>query len=279
MDINTQYSGNYYSYTQNGKKASPQEAFLMAKNEFEEAHKLTPDNIKNEDDWRKMSDKEWERMVKHVDEYLDAAREELKEMKEKQEEAAQKMAAEAPADMRAILAAQAALQVAANGFMGNATGTDASELEKLSWTYEMETDDQAILAKAKMANERAADMLTKSQEITLMGDTTEGISDTGSVKECAKEKENDGKKTWTITAFTEQGIMCKECTIGGASRDLWSIEYKNPGDYKKVWDFLDRFEKDASFDFAGDKNFWMEFLTGKISDAKLNTMVEKAKAA
>lgn len=90
MDINTQYSGNYYSYTQNGKKASPQEAFLMAKNAFEEAHRLTPDNIKNEDDWRKMSDKEWERMVNHVDEYLDAAREELKEMKEKQEEAAQK---------------------------------------------------------------------------------------------------------------------------------------------------------------------------------------------
>ena len=81
-----------------------------------------------------MSDKEWERMVKHVDEYLDAAREELKEMKEKQEEAAQKMAAEAPADMKSIMAAQAALQVAANGFMGNATGTDASELEKQSWS-------------------------------------------------------------------------------------------------------------------------------------------------
>lgn len=254
-------------------------SFVTAVDVYKESHKLTPDNIKHEDDWRKMSDKEWDKIVEHLDKYLDAAKEELENLKEKQEEAAQKMAAEAPAGMKAIFASQAALKVAANGFMGNVSGTDASELEKQSWTYEMETDDQVILAKAKMANERASDMLTKSQEIALMGDTTEGISDVGTVKECAAAKDDEEKKTWIITAYTEQGIMCRECTKGGESKELWSIEYKNPGDYKKVWDFLGRFEKDSSFEFAGNRSFWIDFLAGRVSEEELDSMVEKAKTA
>lgn len=279
MEVNTEYSSSYCYNMSGEKKPNPQEAFQMAKSAMEEAHKLTPDNIKHEDDWRKMSDNEWDKLVEHVDKYLDAAREEFETIKEKQEEAARKMAAEAPAGMKSIIAAQAALKVAANGFMGNVADTDTVELEKQSWTYEIETDDQVILAEAKMANEKAADMLTKSQEIALMGDTTEGISEVGTVREYARAKEDEEKKTWIITAFTDHGIMCKECTKGGESRDLWSIEYKNPGDYKKVWDFLDRFEKDSSFEFAGNRSFWIDFLAGRVSEEELDSMVEKAKTA
>ena len=39
-----------------------------------------------------------------------------------------------------------------------------SDAEKLSWTYELDIDDQTVLAKAKMANEYAEGMLTKAQE-------------------------------------------------------------------------------------------------------------------
>ncbi len=272
MNINTQYSNGFFSNPVMGKKMDSQEAFTTALDDFEEAHKLIPDDIKVEDDWREMSDKEWDKLVEHIDKYLDSAKENIEELKKKQEEAAAKMAAQAPAGMKTILAAEAALQVAANGFSG--TGSfeteDTSELEKLSWTYEMDTDDQVILAEAKQANERAADMLTKSQEIAMAGDTTEGLSNMPDVKECASLKEeNEEKKTWIITAYTEQGIMCKECTKSGETKDLWSIRYNNPGDYKKVWEFLDRFEKNSSFEFAGNKNFWIDFLSGKISDTEL----------
>ncbi len=104
-------------------QVNTRESFVMAKNIFEEAHKLTPDNIKNEDDWRKMSDKEWDKLIAHFDKYLDATRENLEELKEKQEEAAKKTAAEAPANMKSIMAAQAALQVAANGFTNDTVET------------------------------------------------------------------------------------------------------------------------------------------------------------
>ncbi|MCQ2495505.1 MAG: hypothetical protein MJ131_02820 [Lachnospiraceae bacterium] len=277
MKVNSDYSNDYLSSTVGEKKTSPQDDFVLAKNAYEEAHKLTPDNIKVEDAWREMSDKEWDKLVEHVDKYLDTAKENLEKLKEMQEEAARKMAAEAPAGMKALFAAQGALKAAANGIMGDVSGIDADELEKASWTYEMETDDQVILAQAKMANEKAADMLTKSQELALKGDTSEGISDVGNIKETAKEKEDEGRKSWIITAFSDQGIICKECTIGGDSKELWSIEYKNSGDYRKVWDFLDKFDKNSDFNFAGNKSFWMDFLSGKISDVEIENTIHESK--
>ena len=42
--------------------------------------------------------------------------------------------------------------------------SNSRDAEKLSWTYELDIDDQTVLAKAKMANEYAEGMLTKAQE-------------------------------------------------------------------------------------------------------------------
>jgi hypothetical protein len=228
------------------------------KDAFEEAHKLTPDNIKREEDWREMSDEEWDKLVEHVDKYIDEYKEELEERIEQQEEASKKCAAMAPADQKNNASEKAALKVAA-GVLIDGSGEETTELEKLSWTYELETDDQVVLATAKMANEFAYDMLSKSQELALSGDTTVGVSDIGAIKECASLDEKDGKKTWTITAFTEQGIICNQST-DGVTKELWRMEYKNPGDYKKVWDYLAQIDDDNDFEFAGSKEFWMEFL-------------------
>lgn len=93
-----------------------------------EEHKLTPDNIQKEDDWR------------------------------------------------------TALNAVANGIAGVSSDQDASDLEKSSWTYKMQTDDQAILAKAKMANEFASDMLAKSRELASTGDRSVGLSETETEK-------------------------------------------------------------------------------------------------
>lgn len=101
---------------------------------------------------------------------------------------------------------------------------DASSLEKSGWTYDLQTEDQVALATAKMANEFAPTILTKAQELALTGNTTTGMSESENVRECASLDENDEKKkTWTITAFTEQDIICSQST-DGVTRELWRTD-------------------------------------------------------
>ena len=262
----------------NDSEVSAAEDFKNAVEEYREAHELTPDNIQVEEDWRKMSAEEWDKLVEHIDKFIDEHRQELEEMRKVQEEAARKMAAEAPANMKAIAAANAALKVATNGIVSESINNDETLRERESWTYNMQTDDQVILATAKMANEYASDMMTKSQELAITDTTTVGISSTSEVKECASVDENDKDKVWTITAFSQEGIICKRGKAGEEMEDLWSIKYENPDDYKKVWDFLDRFDKETDLKFAGDKDFWEDFLAGRIPSSELNALVERINA-
>lgn len=172
MEVNTQFTSGYDSAYQSapfGERPMPEEqsideavrtadVFKKLIDTFIEEHKLTKDNIKNEEDWRKMSD------------------------------------------------------------------DDASSLEKSGWTYDLQTEDQVALATAKMANEFAPTILTKAQELALTGNTTAGMSESENVRECASLDENDEKKkTWTITAFTEQGIICSQST-DGVTRELWRTD-------------------------------------------------------
>jgi CRISPR/Cas system CMR-associated protein Cmr5 small subunit len=239
---------------------STSDTFQMLKEKFMEENKLNKENRKDEDDWRTMSDDQWDKLVEHIDTYIDEYKEDLEKRKELQQEAAMKGAANAPAYRRTNAAASAALKAVSNGIAeGGQTERDETELEKMSWTYGLETDDQTVLTAAKMANEYAHRTLLKSQELALTGDTSVGITQTDDTKECAVFDESGEKKTWTVTAFTEQGIICTEWT-DGVSREIWRIDYKNSGDCKKVWDFLDQLDQDADWKFAGDKSFWEEFL-------------------
>ena len=247
-----------------GETLSAADVFKMLKDTMLEAHKLTKENIKKEDDFRKMSEDQWDKLIAYVDKYIDDRKKELERLKELQEEAIMKGAASAPADTKTIAASKAALIAAANGIVGEAPEPEASPVEKVSWTYDLQTEDQTVLATAKMANEFAPDVLSKAQELALTGDTTTGISETENAKECATLDESDEKKkTWTITAFTEQGIICSECT-DGVTRELWRLEYKNPEDCQKVWDYLGQFDKDDDLKFAGSKSLWEAFLSGEI---------------
>ena len=212
-----------------GETLSAADVFKMLKDTMLEAHKLTKENIKKEDDFRKMSEDQWDKLIAYVDKYIDDRKKELERLKELQEEAIMKGAASASADTKTIAASKAALIAAANGIVGE-----------------------------------APDVLSKAQELALTGDTIAGISETENAKECATLDESDGKKkTWTITAFTEQGIICSECT-DGVTRELWRLEYKNPEDCQKVWDYLGQFDKDDDLKFAGSKSFWEAFLSGEI---------------
>ncbi|MGN0328601.1 MAG: hypothetical protein ACI4D4_06435 [Lachnospira sp.] len=253
MEINTQMTREYYyKYMAGSGNAS------------KNASKGTETK-----DWRDMSDDEWDKLIDGIDKYIDDFKEDLEKLKELQIKASNEAAAVAPSGEKALAASNAALRVASNGFAAQVHTEDSKWLEENSWTYDLQTEDQSILAKAKMANERAADALSKTQELLLTGDTTVGITENEAAKECARaSKDNDGEKTWTITAFGEDGIVCRECK-GGVTKELWRIDYKNQGDYEKVWNFLDRFDKDADLKFAGSKSFWEDYIAGKIDENEI----------
>lgn len=146
------------------------ESFRKMKESFVEEHKLTPDNIKAEEDWREMSEESWNKLMEHIDKFIEDYKERMENMKKLQEEAARKMAAEAPAEMRSIAVSQAVLRAAANGIAGTVSAADPEELEKSSWTYELESEDQEVLLEAKKANRQMVELSATVQESVLVKD-------------------------------------------------------------------------------------------------------------
>lgn len=264
------YPKDYYNVPDNSKSNGAdgeKTDFVSIKEIIEkyvEDNKITAQELKEDKDWREMSDDEWKKLIANVDEYIDDYKERLEQLKKLQEEAVKKAAAEADADKKAILTAEAALSAAASGFVTDSVTEDNSEKEK-NWTKTLKTDDQTILRTAKIAQEAEDMAMSKLQEMQLTGNTSAGISKTGNVTECATTEEDENKDTiWTITAFGEDGIISKRFK-NGEEIDRWEIKYKNPDDARKVWDYLNKFDKEEDLKFAGDKAFWEEFLAGKRS--------------
>ena len=211
-----------------GKRYFVGDLIEMLKQQYE----LTADDLE-EKDWRDMSDKEWEKLLNSFDQNIDAIKDKIRKLKEVQNEAASKAAANAPAGQKANAASSAAQSAAANGF--------ASDV--------------------KTEDEEAQDSLSKSQELMLTGDTTEGVSKTEGATESASCDDESGEKVWTVTAYTEQGITCKEFKDGVGTL-LWQIDFKNPTDYNKVMDYLDNEKEEDILKYARDKEFWEKLIWG-----------------
>lgn len=256
-------------------KVSSRDLFSEAVQKFRDDNQLTAQELKEEKDWREMTDEEWDKMIEGVDEYIDAFKERLRQLKEIQDEAAQKAALEADSDMRATAASAAALSAAANGLSGTSETDAESQIEEgiptedgakheKNWTKNLKTDDQTVLRTAKEAQEMENKALSRFEEVQLTGTTTVGVSQTDTGTECASVEENENKeKVWTITAFGENGIVSTRCQ-NGKIIDSWEIKYTNPNDAKKVQDFIGRFEKDANLIFSGSKDFWEDFLSSDM---------------
>lgn len=121
-------------------------------------------------------------------------------------------------------------------------------------------------------NEMTRKELTKEQELALTGSTSTGVSSSDGVTECAAAEDiGDVKTTWTVTVFTEDGITCSQFK-DGVKTELWRMSYKHKGDYEKVTDFLNSFDKNSDFNFASSKSFWEDFLDGKISEEDLKKL-------
>lgn len=262
--------GKLLSYLEKwNTKVSSRDLFSEAVQKFRDDNQLSAQELKEEKDWREMTDEEWDKMLEGVDEYIDAFKERLRQLKEIQDEAAQKAALEADSGMRATAASAAALSAAANGFGGTSEADAESQTEdgvkhEKNWTKNLKTDDQTVLRTAKEAQEMENKALSRFEEVQLTGTTTVGVSQTDTGTECASVEEDENKeKVWTITAFGEDGIVSTRCQ-NGKIIDSWEIKYTNPNDAKKVQDFIGRFEKDANLIFSGSKDFWEEFLSSDM---------------
>jgi hypothetical protein len=247
MQVNSQGTNvDYANYgVAYGKKTeSTMDSFLQLKEAFVDEYESAQEDTDSEDDWRKMSDKQWDKLLGNIDNYIEDYRQDLEERQKLQNEAIMKEAASTSAYMRTNALSNAALAAVTHG---------TSEVFE---AYEKSYDEVTESEKAP-----AGCNLSKSQELALTGETTTGINKTSDSRECATVAENENKeKVWTITAFTEQGITCTQ-SKNGVSTELWRIDYKNAGDYQKVWDYLDRLDEDADCSFISDKSFWEDFLS------------------
>lgn len=255
---------------------------------YVDSHKLTGKELKEEKDWRELSEDEWDKLLENIDEYIESVQEYLKRMKKLQDEAAQKAAADADPDMRANAASAAALNTAANGreavsaaalnaetdgreAASAAEGKNAADetgYEK-NWTKKLDTEDQTILNIARIAQDMENTAISKWQEVQLTGSTQAGISRTGDMTEYAyAEEDEDQEKVWTVTVFTEQGIVSNKCK-NGKIIDHWEITYENPHDAEKVWDFIEESTGDADLKVFGTQEFWEAFLNDNIEDDRI----------
>ena len=273
----TGYDRNHAADSSSKDKKGSRDLFQEAVQKFCDDNQITAKELKEEKNWREMSDEEWDDMLEGLDEYIDAFKERLRQIKEMQDEAARKAALEADSDMRTTAASSAALKVAANGLGGASKSeaeTSAQEDEKhdKNWTKNLTTDDQTVLRTAQEAQKMEKMAMSKFQEVQLTDSTSAGISRTEAVLECASVKEEEEKeKVWTVTAFTEDGIISRTCKNGKVI-DGWELKYQNPGDYEKVKQLLSAFQDDENLVFAGDKTFWEEFLAGRTS---MNDLIRK----
>lgn len=92
---------------------------------------------------------------------------------------------------------------------------------------------------------------------------------TGEVTKSTFPTDDPEHKHWFITCYSQDGIWCKEAYFDGnkwVNKDCWKFSYTEPGQYEKVMAFLERFPQDANLRFASHKEFWEDFLAGKIDE-------------
>ena len=159
---------------------------------FEEQNKLTAEELKQEDDWRSMSEDDWDKLLSGVDEYIDAYKADIRERVKKQLEAAQKAALAADPEMKSTAAKEAALSVAASGFDSGSPSEGKASEEPISeapgteheknWTRSLKTDDQVVLRTAKEAQTMESMTMNRIAEIT--------------ISEVAAYESHNGVSTW-----------------------------------------------------------------------------------
>lgn len=210
--------------------------------------------------------KEWDKLL----EKFDAAEEALQGEVQAQIEEAEKQAAkealrremdgkpDATGTETAAAVTELTVQVPAEGNTAGGAGAEQG-------TVRTETVVNTVQADAKteeLDEERTAQLLTEE------------------VVKCSYPTDDPKEKHWFITAFTQDGIICKEAYFDGTrwvNRDCFRLPFTEEGQYERVMDFLMRFPSDANLRFAANENFWKDFLAGEIDEDEFVNFFESTK--
>ncbi len=123
-------------------------------------------------------------------------------------------------------------------------GADATE-DYMAVTYSGKVVNASELSPADKALNEAASILA---ETTTMSEyPAENIED----------------KTFYVTVYTKEGIMCSSYKDGKTSFE-WQIKFNNEEEYDKVMEFLNDFDKGDNLTFAAHEDFWNDFLSGSL---------------
>ena len=148
------------------------------------------------------------------------------------------------------------------------TEIDAAE-EALKKLVEEEKERRLKADETRRVNQEVIDRENAYSEIIKKDDSEKVMEDnidlltTDSVR--ITKTENDSKVMY-VTAFGPDGIKCKKLGYIGEEGWLWEIPFKTGTEYSRVLNFLEQFPKDANLAFVSQKDFWEDFLAGRINE-------------
>lgn len=211
--------------------------------------------------------KEWEKLLADFDDAEDALQEQIKEIIAEVEKQAAKEALRRrvesgtadPGEVTNVSVPEAALpNVEAAGSVANPKPAESGSAA----ASQAAVGSAAVSAAAGAVNEPAIDEETEDLEEI-------GSLLTDEVTKSTFPTDDPKQKHWFVTCYGQDGISCKEAWFDGTkwvNRDCWDLKYTEPGQYEKVMAFLQRFPQDANLRFAAHKEFWEDFLAGKIDE-------------
>ena len=151
---------------------------------------------------------------------------------------------------------------------------------------------EAIRSVIEKENEAKKDSAESKSDISTIADI-KSVTDTDKTDEvsesaieylvsetskCTYPTENKNEeKTWYITCYTEEGILCRKYGPNGEEDNLWEIKFTDASQYQEVMGFLNRFDKDENLTFASHKNFWNDFLAGEMDENDFEKIFKETK--
>lgn len=201
--------------------------------------------------------KEWEKLLADFDDAEEALQEQIKELIAEVEKQAAKEALR-----RQVESGTADPEDVTNVSVPEAAGSVANPKTSASGGAAAAAGSTAGVPNAAPGNVGAIDEEVEDAEKVAALLTDE-------VVKCSFPTDDPKQKHWFVTCFGEDGIMCKEAWFDGTkwvNRDCWDLKYTEPGQREKVLAFIQRFPQDTNLRFASHKEFWEDFLAGKIDE-------------
>lgn len=218
--------------------------------------------------------KEWEKLLANFDDAEEALQEQIKELIAEVEQQAAKEALRREAEGKSD--SDVSGTVATNVSVPESAQPEVTSGGSVANPQPAENVGSAA---SQTAPATAAVPTRKPWELDGMNDncTDEEVTDpeelvellTGEVSKSTFPTDDPKQKHWFVTCYGQDGIICKEAWFDGTkwvNRDCWNLSYTEPGQREKVLAFIQRFPQDANLRFACHKEFWEDFLAGKIDE-------------